>query len=61
VRVLGVDDGRPTRIAVRFDASAEDASLALLAWDGTRLRRVTMPAVGQSIVLPWSPGPMRSF
>jgi hypothetical protein len=61
IRVAAVDDGRPARIEVRFGGSPEDGSIALLAWDGTRLARVLPPRRGEGITLPHRRGPMGMY
>jgi hypothetical protein len=61
IRVAAVDDGRPARIEVRFGESPDDESIALLAWDGKRLARVSPPRPGEEIRLPYSRGPMGMY
>ncbi len=50
--VLDDDQGRPTRVAFRFDRPLEDPSLVLLAVVDGKLQRYALPAVGQEVVLP---------
>lgn len=54
VTVLAVDDGKPTRVQLAFDAPLEDPSLLFLGWRDGRLRRLPLPAVGRSMRLPRS-------
>ncbi|WP_437651016.1 hypothetical protein [Sorangium sp. So ce362] len=61
IRVAEVEDGKPTRLEIDVGAPLEDPGLALLAWRDGRLRRVAPPAVGETIELPWSPGPIGVF
>jgi hypothetical protein len=63
VRVASVAGGFPTRIEVRFGAALEDAAagFVLLAWQGGGLRRLAPPAIGESVVLPWTVGPSGLF
>ncbi|XYI03868.1 hypothetical protein ACMHYB_30545 [Sorangium sp. So ce1128] len=61
VRVAEVEDGKPSRLEVDLGAPLEDPGLVLLAWRDGKLRRVAPPAVGETIELPWSPGPTRFF
>jgi hypothetical protein len=53
VRVLEASHGIPTRFEVTFDRSLEDPTLAFVAVDGKGgLRRVELPPVGQTLLLP---------
>jgi hypothetical protein len=63
VRVASVAGGFPTRIEVHFGAALESAAagLALLVWQGGALRRLAPPAIGESVVLPWTVGPSGLF
>jgi hypothetical protein len=63
VRVASVAGGFPTRIDVRFGAELEDAAagFVLLAWREGTLRRLAPPAMGESVVIPWSVGPSGLF
>ncbi len=61
VTVLAVNEARlPTRIEARFDRSLEDPTLRLVAWKDGALAAVTLE-VGQTLDVPWSPGPMQMF
>lgn len=51
--VVDVDHVGPTRVELHFDRPLDDPSLRFLGWLDGRLRRVEMPAVGQTIDLPW--------
>ena len=42
-------DGRPTRVAFRFDRPLDDPSLVFLTMVGGRLRRVFVPPLGQEV------------
>ncbi len=57
VRVAAVEDGKPSRLDVTFDAPLDGSDLALLAWRGSRIERLAAPPVGAGLELPWSPGP----
>ena len=50
--VLDDHQGRPTRVAFRFDRSLEDPSLVLLAVVGGQLQRFQPPPLGVDIALP---------
>jgi hypothetical protein len=53
VRVIESMEGIPTRFEVAFDRSLDDPALAFVTMDGKGgLRRVEMPAVGQTLMLP---------
>ena len=57
VRVLAEQEGRPTRIAVKFDRPLDDAALWFVAWRDGALRRVSIPGPGVVLHLPHTPGP----
>jgi hypothetical protein len=57
VRVVATEEGRPTRIEVDGAVGAPDA--ALLVWQGGAMQRWTVPAVGKTVVIPWSAGPSK--
>jgi hypothetical protein len=57
VRVSAVKDGRPSRVEVDFDTSLDAPELALLVWRDSSLQRFVPPAIGETVELPWSPGP----
>jgi hypothetical protein len=61
VTVLSLADGLPSAFEVELDVPVDDPSLNLLTWQGGRLARFHPPPVGESVVLPWSPGPFRLF
>jgi hypothetical protein len=52
VEILAVSHGRPTRAAFRFHRDLADPSLRFVAWDGDRIVRFALPAVGGSVRLP---------
>jgi hypothetical protein len=58
IRVAEVEDGKPSRLEVDLGAPLEDPGLALLSWRDGRLRRMALPAIGEAVELPWSPGPI---
>jgi hypothetical protein len=60
-RVTAIEAGRPTEVRVSFDRPLEDPSLRFLAWRSGRLVAAKMPAVGESMEIPWTPGPLGSF
>lgn len=45
----------PSRVEFTFDVPLDDPSLRLLAWGEGRLKAVTPPPVGESILVPWEP------
>lgn len=57
VRVLEVDDGSPTKIAAEFDRSLDDPTLWLVEWRDGLLRRMKVPAIGETVKLEWRKGP----
>lgn len=59
IRVAEVRDGRPARIEVALRRTLDDPVLAWLIWRDGRLERFALPAVGQTVEVPWSPGPSR--
>jgi hypothetical protein len=46
-----VRDGIPTGLIVRFPRNLDDPNVWLLAFDGTRTRRVRPPRIGETGVL----------
>ena len=55
IRVAAVDEaGHPTRLEVGV---AEPGAAAFFAWRDGALGRIELPALGESVELPWSPGP----
>jgi len=60
VRVLETVGGHPKRIQAQFGAPLDDANLRVLAWERGSLDRVSL-AVGESVSIPWSAGPLRLF
>jgi hypothetical protein len=61
ITVAAVDRGAPTAIDVVFDRAADDPGLQLVVWRGGRLARFHPPAVGESVIVPWEPGPFGLF
>ncbi|HKE20621.1 MAG TPA: hypothetical protein VKB80_37360 [Kofleriaceae bacterium] len=59
IRVVAVVDGRPARLAIEWRRSLDDPALVLVVWRGGRLERLAPPRIGETIELPWSPGPSR--
>ena len=65
VRVQAVTDGKPARIEVTFlgiddlDGGGGTDPVALLVWDGQRLARFIPPQEGESVIVPYMPGPGR--
>jgi hypothetical protein len=47
----------PTRVAFHFERELEDSTLCFLAWEGDELRRVTLPASGDTLLLRRTLGP----
>jgi hypothetical protein len=60
-RVAADDDGRPTRVDLAFDAPLDDPRLRIFAWQDGHLRPLAIPAEGQTVEVPWSPGPTGIF
>jgi len=52
VSILEVSAGGPSKIALEFDRRLEDPSLWFLVWKGGHLRKMEMPGIGESVVLP---------
>jgi hypothetical protein len=52
IRIRGVRSGSPTVLQIETDGSLDDERFELLGMKDFRLRRVRMPAVGQSVLLP---------
>lgn len=61
-RVTALDaDARPTEVHVFFDRPLEDPSLRFLVWRDGSLVVAPMPKPGETIDVPWSPGPLGNF
>ncbi|MBX3190958.1 MAG: hypothetical protein KF819_28440 [Labilithrix sp.] len=60
-RVVAVDDGRPTEVAIQFDAPLDDPRIRLLQWREGNLRALAPPPVGESLDVAWEAGPLGSF
>jgi hypothetical protein len=56
IRVAAVERGRPKRLEVELGGDA-----VLLQWKDGRLQRLALPPPGESIDIPWEPGPSRVF
>ena len=52
IRIRGVRSGTPTALVIETDDSLDDGRFELLGMKDFRLRRVRMPAVGESVLLP---------
>jgi hypothetical protein len=57
IRVAAVTGGRPARLEVTLRRSLDDPEIVMLVWRDHRLARFTPPRVGETVELPWSPGP----
>ncbi|HEX4419399.1 MAG TPA: hypothetical protein VH165_15915 [Kofleriaceae bacterium] len=57
IRVAALRDGHPSRLEVELRRSLDDPELGFLAWRDHRLERFTLPRIGETVELPWSPGP----
>jgi hypothetical protein len=55
--VLAAGAVGPSRIRFHFDRPLDDPSLTFLAWNGGRLRRVPLPPVGGTILVPFGGAP----
>jgi hypothetical protein len=57
VRVAAMDQGRPSRIEVTYGRLLDSNGGAWIAWRNGRFERLALPAIGQSVRIPWSAGP----
>jgi hypothetical protein len=57
VRVTALEQGRPSRIEVTHGRSLDAFGGAWIAWRNGRFERLALPAIGQSLAIPWSAGP----
>jgi hypothetical protein len=57
VEILEVDPVGPSRVAFTFPAPLDDPRYQWVAWQEGVLRRMEVPAVGQSLLLRFSPTP----
>jgi len=57
LRVSALRDGLPTRLEITFQRQLDDPKLAFLIWRDQELTRLALPALGETVELPWSPGP----
>ena len=58
VEVLAVDGWAPQKIRLTLDRSLEADDVRLLVWRDGALRRLTAPAIGATVELPFSEGVM---
>lgn len=56
VRVLEEQDGAPIRIEARFDRSLDDPSVWCIVWRDGKLRKLTLPGIGESVRIPFQRG-----
>jgi hypothetical protein len=61
IRVVAMREGRPSRIELTTDAPLDGSDVAFVAWRDGAMRRLPLPPVGESVVIPWSPGPSGFF
>jgi hypothetical protein len=59
--VSEVSGGRPAEFRVQFDRPLGDPSLRLLVWKNARLTALAPPNLGDTLEIPWSPGPLGVF
>ncbi len=52
ITVLETGDSGPRRLGCRFENSLEDPRYVFLAWREEKFRRLEMPAIGESVLLP---------
>jgi hypothetical protein len=57
--VTAADDVGPTSVAFRFRHALDDPAVRMLAWQDGALRALDLPAVGEAVVIPWSPSALR--
>ena len=58
--VMDADARGPRRVAFQFDRSFDDPGMIVMVWRNGRLRRYTLPAMGQSEVIPFESTPLSS-
>lgn len=56
VRVLGLDQGLPSRIELRFDSDPALGGYTVAQWDEGTLSPLQLPALGQAVLLPKAHG-----
>src|SRR6185312_790664 len=61
VTVAAARDGLPTAVEATFDVPLSDPHLCLLVWQDGKLRRLSLPNVGDGLSVDWSPGPFLLF
>ena len=54
IRVAAVRAGLPTRLEIAYQRRLDDPKLAFLVWRDGHVERLAMPAIGETIELPWS-------
>ena len=52
VTVLGLNEGLPNKLSIRFDEEPERGSYTLASWEDGMLSRLKVPAVGETLDLP---------
>jgi hypothetical protein len=57
IGVAAVRQGLPARLEVTLRQSLDDPEVVLLVWRDHQLERFTPPRIGETVELPWSPGP----
>lgn len=55
---LDIEVLSPRAIDVKSDRALEDPTLLVLGWLDGSIRRLPVPRIGESLTLPWTPGPM---
>jgi len=58
IEILALDGVYPTRVGFTFEGPLEEERNHFYAWRDGALTPVTPPAVGETLSIPWSPGPM---
>jgi len=58
IEILDMDGVYPTRVGFTFDSALEDEHNRFYAWRDGALAPVAPPAVGEQLIIPWTPGPM---
>ena len=56
VTVIALEEGLPKRLRIQLTEPLDGDAYALAQWKGGRLDRLELPAVGQSVELPLTPG-----
>ncbi len=58
VEILALDGVYPTRVAFTFPEALEEGPYDFLIWQGEALAPLKLPAVGETLEIPWTLGPM---